>query len=78
LHQQLQTNRQELRSLFPSNSTPEQLQEQHQQLQALHQQLTDNRFNIMLQIREVLTPSQRTQLAELMAQRGEKKGRHQR
>ncbi len=74
LRQQMQTNHQEMRSLFTSDSTPEQLREQHEQLQALHQQLANNRFETMLQIREILTPEQRTQMAELMAQRGRKQG----
>ena len=67
LRQQMQTKHQEMRSLFTSDSTPEQLREQHEQLQALHQQLANNRFETMLQIREILTP-------ELMAQRGRKQG----
>lgn len=74
LRQQMQTKHQEMRSLFTSDSTPEQLREQHEQLQALHQQLANNRFEMMLQVREVLTPEQRTQMAELMAQRGRKRG----
>lgn len=78
LRQQLQTKHQELRSLLASDSPSEQLREQHQQLQAIHQQLASNRLETMLQVREILTPEQRTQMAELMAQRGEKKGRHQR
>ncbi len=77
LRQQLQTKRQELRSLLASDSTPEQLREQHQQLQTIHQKLASNRLETMLQVREILTPEQRTQMAELMAQRDEKKGRHQ-
>ena len=74
LRQQMQTKHQEMRSLFTSDSTPEQLREQHEQLQALHQELATNRFETMLQVREVLTPEQRTQMAELMAQRGRKQG----
>ncbi len=74
LRQQMQTRHQEMRSLFTSDSTPEQLREQHEQLQALHQQLANNRFETMLQVREILTPEQRTQMAELMAQWGGKQG----
>ena len=76
LRQQMQTKHQEMRSLFTSDSTTEQLREQHEQLQNLHQQLATNRFETMLQIREVLTPEQRTQIAELMAQRSGKQGRY--
>lgn len=74
LRQQMQTQRDEMRSLLASDATPEQLQQQHQQAQNLHQQLGDNRFETLLQVREVLTPEQRTQMAELMAQRLERRG----
>ena len=74
LHQQMQTQREEMRSLLAADATPEQLQQQHQQTQDLHQRLSDNRFETMLQVREVLTSEQRTQMAELMAQRSERRG----
>ena len=69
LFEQLQTNRQEMQSLLTSNADSEQLRANHQQGQNLRQELGDNRFETMLEIREVLTPEQRTQMAELMAQR---------
>ena len=68
LRQQMQTQHQEMRSLMASDATSEQLRSQHQQVQDLHQQLGNNRFETMLQVREVLTPEQRTQMAELMEQ----------
>ena len=69
LFEQLQTNRQEMQSLLASNADREQLQANHQEGQSLRQELGDSRFETMLEIREVLTPEQRTQMAELMAQR---------
>ena len=69
LFEQLQTNRQEMQSLLTSDADPEQLQANHQDGQNLRQELGDNRFETMLEIREVLTPEQRTQMAELMTQR---------
>lgn len=69
LFEQLQTNRQEMQSLLASNADPEQLRANHQNLQNLRQELGNNRFETMLKIREVLTPEQRTQMAELMSQR---------
>ena len=75
LWQEMQANRQQMRSLLTSETSAEELRQQHQQAQSLHQQLSDNRFETMLQIREVLTPEQRTQLAEMMEQhRGRKRG----
>ncbi|HEY9767545.1 MAG TPA: Spy/CpxP family protein refolding chaperone [Coleofasciculaceae cyanobacterium] len=72
LMQQMQTSRQEMRSLLASDSSPEQLRDRHQAVQNLHQELGTNRFETMLEIREVLTPEQRTQMAELIEQRREK------
>lgn len=74
LHQEMQAIHDEMRSLLASDTSVEQLREQHQKMQDLHQQFGDNRFETMLQIREVLTPEQRSQMAELMEQRrGEKR-----
>lgn len=69
LFEQLQANRQEMRSLLASNASPEELRANHQDLQNLQQELGNNRFETMLEIREILTPEQRTQMAELMEQR---------
>jgi Spy/CpxP family protein refolding chaperone len=66
LYQQLKAAKEDMRSLLSSDATAEELREQHQQLQNLQQQASDRRFETMLQIREVLTPEQRNQMAELM------------
>lgn len=73
LMQQMQTSREEMRSLLASDSSPEQLREQHQTVQNLHQELSTNRFETMLEMREVLTPEQRTQMVELIEQRRDRK-----
>ena len=70
LYQQIQTISQEMRSLLASDANTEQLQQQHQQLQNLRQQLGDRRFQTMLDIREVLTPEQQAEWGELIEQRG--------
>ena len=75
LRQQMQTERQQMRSLLAEETSTEQLQQQHQQLQDLEQQLGDRRFTTMLEIREVLTPEQRAELAELRQPRGRGHGR---
>lgn len=74
LVEQLQTNRQQMQSFLTSDADPEQLRANHQDGQNLRQQLSDIRLETMLEIREVLTPEQRTQMAELMAQRRERFG----
>ena len=76
LWQEMQTNHEQMKSLLSSDASPEQLRQQHQQVQALRQQLGDNRFETMLQVREILTPEQRTQMAELMEQHREQRGGH--
>jgi periplasmic protein CpxP/Spy len=78
LHEEMEQNREKMRSLLTANdTTPEQLRQQHQQNQALRQQLDDQRFETMLQVREILTPEQRTQAAELIEQhRPGKRGHH--
>ncbi|UBF25031.1 Spy/CpxP family protein refolding chaperone [Kovacikia minuta CCNUW1] len=68
LHQQLRQALEQERSLMAGNATAEQIQQQHQQVQRLFQQLDDQRFEAMLSIREILTPDQRAQVATLMKQ----------
>ena len=74
LFEEMRTNHQEMRSLFASDASPEELRNQHQKIQDLRQQLGTNRFETMLQVREILTPEQRSQLAELMEQHRGKRG----
>ena len=69
LFEQLQTNRQEMQSLLASNANPEQLRANHQNGQSLRQELDTMRFETMLEIRELLTPEQRTQMAQMQQQR---------
>ena len=73
---QVQANRQaaqavheELRNLMRSNASTTELRQKHEQMQSLHQQGGDLRFESMLAIREVLTPEQRQQAGALMEQR---------
>ena len=68
LYQEMKTNHEQMRSLFSSDASSEQLRQQYQKSQDLHQKLGNNRFEMMVQVREVLTPEQRTKMSELMAQ----------
>lgn len=74
LLQEMQSNRQQMHSLLTSDTSAEELRQQHQQAQSLHQQLSDNRFETMLQIRDVLTPEQRAQVAQIMEQNQGRRG----
>ena len=69
LDEEIKTNHQQGRLSLGSDASPEELRQQHQRVQALHQQLNNNRFEMMLQVREVLTPEQQDQLAELIEQK---------
>lgn len=73
LFEQLQTNRQEMQSLIASDADPEQLRATHQNGQNLRQELDTNRFETLLEIREVLTPEQRTQMAQMQEQRKDRR-----
>ncbi|MEM6612723.1 MAG: Spy/CpxP family protein refolding chaperone [Cyanobacteria bacterium P01_C01_bin.72] len=66
LKDQLQTQDRGMRSLLSSDATDEQIRQEYQQAKAIRQQLSDNRFETMLQIREILTPEQRARAAELI------------
>ncbi|HBB36054.1 MAG TPA: hypothetical protein DDZ80_16095 [Cyanobacteria bacterium UBA8803] len=66
LREQLMAADNQMRSLLASDAAPDRLRQQHQQIQALHQQLDNNRFETMLAERQVLTPEQRAQLGKLV------------
>lgn len=68
LREQMDDEKSTMRSLLSSDANSDQLRQQHQKIQALDQQIKDNRFETMLQMRDVLTPDQRAQLSELMDQ----------
>ena len=74
LKEEMKTNRQELHSLLSSDASNNQLRSKHQQLQKLYQQAGNAKFEMMLDIREVLTPEQRTKLMELRSQRPQHSG----
>ena len=73
LYEEVKAEREEMRSLFNSDASTEQLRQQYQQSQNLRQQVANNRFEMMIQIREILTPEQREQMAQLMMQRNHKR-----
>lgn len=75
LHEQLETQHQEMKSLMTGDADTEAIRQQYRETQLLREQLSDNRFETMLQIRELLTPEQRAEVAELMEQhRGRRDG----
>lgn len=74
LREQFQAAREEMRSLQASNASAAQLRQQRQEMEQIKEQLEDQRFEAMLEIREILTPEQRAQLAEIRPE-GQRQGR---
>ncbi len=69
LREQMQATRQELSQMMQGNTSTTDLRKKHQQVIDLDQKLHNLRFENMLAIREILTPEQRRQFAQLMEQR---------
>ena len=69
LQEGLSESTQQFRSLMISNIDSGQIRNKHQEVQQLQQQLEDLRLESMLEMREVLTPAQRSRFAQMMAQR---------
>jgi periplasmic protein CpxP/Spy len=69
LREQMRTGHQELRALMASDASADEIRQRHSALMGLDQQLRTQRFEVMLQIRDVLTPEQRAELAQLLEQR---------
>ncbi len=74
LRQEFQQAHEQMRSLLAGNANSDELRQQHQQIQTLHQQLGDRRFETMLEVREILTPEQRSSWAELIQQHHGRRG----
>ncbi len=72
--QKLRQLHQEMRDLMAGNTSSDQLRAKFNEMQSLRAQVAKLQFEQMLAMRDVLTPQQRTQLAEIMKQR---KGRRE-
>ena len=69
LREQVKTARENLKTLLASDSASDDaIRQAHQQVQTLSQQMGEQRFDSMLKVRSVLTPEQRTKMAELQKQ----------
>lgn len=65
----LSTAYQTLREMMIDNTSSGELRRQYEQAQGLLQEMSDLRFESMLEMRDVLTPEQREEFAELMEER---------
>lgn len=69
LREQLRKNQAELRTMMDGTTPTNTIVAKHDQIMGLRQQLDKLRFQSMLESRDVLTPDQRKQFAQLMNQR---------
>jgi len=70
LEQQVRQAREEMKTLFASNTATEsQLRQKHQQIQQLHQQIENIEFDGKLAFWQILTPEQKQKLSQLMDSR---------
>jgi Spy/CpxP family protein refolding chaperone len=69
LRTQMRSEKQELQNLMAGTADAAAIRAQHAQLLPLRQQLDNLSFESMLEMREVLTPQQRSQFAQMMQQR---------
>ncbi len=67
--QRLRQLQQEMQSLMAGTASGDQVRAKFNEMQSLRQQVSKLQFEQMLAMREVLTPQQRTQLAEAIKQR---------
>ena len=67
--QEIQQGQQELRSLMASDASVDQIREKYRQVKRVREELADQQFNSLLEMRQVLTPDQRRKFAERMQRR---------
>lgn len=69
LHEEVKAQKKAMGELFASDASESELQQKHQEIQSLKQELKAARFEGMLEIREILTPEQKAKMNELMQER---------
>jgi protein CpxP len=68
---QLRQAQEQLKNLMAGTASESAIRSQYAQVKALRQQMADIRFDHMLEVREVMTPAQRQEFAQLMESRRE-------
>ncbi len=66
---QLQQVQQELNQLIASEAPEDQIRQKHDQLLQMTQDMRELNFDVMMQLRGILTPEQRARFAEIMENR---------
>ena len=69
LREEIRSERQKLQDMMAGTATEAEIRRQHPQVAQLNQTIHNLHFEGMLQTRQVLTPEQRRQFAQLMQQR---------
>jgi Spy/CpxP family protein refolding chaperone len=69
LRETLRSNEQELNSLLSNNASDRDIRSKHQQVSRNRQEISNLQFESFLEIRQVLTPAQRTEFSQLMQER---------
>ncbi|ELR98847.1 Spy/CpxP family protein refolding chaperone [Gloeocapsa sp. PCC 73106] len=70
-HQELHSAYEELRQMMIGMESEAAIRDKHQEIGIMRQHVADLRLETMLELREVLTPDQRQELADLMEERRE-------
>ena len=76
--QQVRQTQQQLQQLLSSNAPETEIRQKYDELIRLKQEMSKLQFEIILQVREVLTPEQRRQFADIMEQRRRNRPRTER
>ena len=69
LQETIINNEQELNSLLSNNASDRDIRAKHQQISRNRQEISNLQFESFLEIRQVLTPAQRTEFSQLMQER---------
>ena len=69
LQETIRNNQQELNSLLSNNASDRESRSKHQQISRNRQEISNLQFESFLEIRQVLTPAQRTEFSQLMQER---------
>lgn len=69
--QQLQNSRRELRDLLAGDASSERVRDHYRRMQQLSQDVNDQRLEVILGVREVLTLEQRRRMADLLESRNQ-------
>jgi Spy/CpxP family protein refolding chaperone len=69
LQETIRKNEQELNSLLSNNASDRDIRAKHQQISLNRQEISNLQFESFLEIRQVLTPAQRTEFSQLMQER---------